>query len=391
MGLQRPVKRRKKRTTNSQHDFPRYPNLVADLKTMRPDQAWVADITYVRLAHDFVYLAVLMDVFTRWVRGWHLSRSLDRDLTLTALRRALVAHAPDIHHSDQGWQYACSDYTDLLTEYEVQISMYKHRRKLLREEMDYNLDYPDEVIDIWSRVFEALSVGQFDLYWKDVGFPFPLPHDLQEIARNFVLAYLIDLGRSIPEQPSIQLRDASNPDDPLVMIWNNTFQHLQKLGYADTVYRWGKQTYRNYDGQNNPVADITTDWDGLLGRWTLDPTYPEFIPLDLPEQIVLKLQLIVIRNYAKSLQLRLRVEEVKQLRKNTWEQYAFEVLQVGSWLSNEARFVAGVAKWKTIFELLSDEEISMLEKWGEQQFEKMDIHRSIPLARFKLFANSTGF
>lgn len=123
MGLQRPVNRRKTRTTNSQHDFPRYPNRVGGLEITRPDQVWVADITYVRLAHDFVYLAVLMDVFTRAVRGWHLSRSLDRDLTLTALRRALVAHVPDIHHSDQGWQYACGDYTALLREQGVQISM----------------------------------------------------------------------------------------------------------------------------------------------------------------------------------------------------------------------------------------------------------------------------
>jgi transposase InsO family protein len=57
------------------------------------------------------------------VRGWHLSRSLDRALTLTALRRALTDRVPEIHHSDQGWQYACSDYTDLLNEYEVLISM----------------------------------------------------------------------------------------------------------------------------------------------------------------------------------------------------------------------------------------------------------------------------
>lgn len=123
MGLQRPVKRRKKRTTNSQHDFPRYPNRVTDLEPSRPDEVWVADITYVRLAHDFVYLAVIMDVFTRCVRGWHLSRSLDRDLTLTALRRALTERVPHIHHSDQGWQYACGDYTDLLHAYEVLISM----------------------------------------------------------------------------------------------------------------------------------------------------------------------------------------------------------------------------------------------------------------------------
>lgn len=84
MGLQRPQKRRKTRTTNSQHDFGRYPNLVKDLTAAYPEHIWVADITYVRLHRDFVYLAVIMDVFTRAVRGWYLSRSLDRTLTLTA-------------------------------------------------------------------------------------------------------------------------------------------------------------------------------------------------------------------------------------------------------------------------------------------------------------------
>jgi putative transposase len=67
MGLQRPVKRHKKRTTNSPHDFPRYPNPVADLEPSRPDEVWVADITYVRLAHDFMYLAVIMWMCSRAV------------------------------------------------------------------------------------------------------------------------------------------------------------------------------------------------------------------------------------------------------------------------------------------------------------------------------------
>ncbi|MCI0713889.1 MAG: IS3 family transposase, partial [Chloroflexi bacterium] len=81
MGLQCPVKRRKTRTTNSDHPFGRYPNLVKDLSATYPDHIWVADITYVRLQREFVYLAVMMDVFTRAVRGWHLSRSLSQDLT----------------------------------------------------------------------------------------------------------------------------------------------------------------------------------------------------------------------------------------------------------------------------------------------------------------------
>ncbi len=123
MGLQRRVKRHQKRTTDSHHPFWRYPNLVAGLEVTYPDQVWVADITYVALRDEFVYLAVIMDVYTRAIRGWHLSRSLDRELTLTALRRALVERIPFIHHSDQGVQYACWDYTELLLNHGVRISM----------------------------------------------------------------------------------------------------------------------------------------------------------------------------------------------------------------------------------------------------------------------------
>jgi len=145
---------RKRRTTNSEHSFPRYPNLVEWLVVQRPDQVWVADITYVRLKNEFVYLAVLMDVFTRAIRGWHLGRSLDQGLTLTALQKALPTHCPEIHHSDQGLQYAASDYTDLLKGHGIQISMaevgeptqngYAERlmRTIKEEEVDLS-DYQD--------------------------------------------------------------------------------------------------------------------------------------------------------------------------------------------------------------------------------------------------------
>jgi len=74
MGIQGTIKRRKRRTTHSDHAFPRYPNLVQGLKVVRPDQVWVSDITYIHLRREFVYLAVIMDVFTRSIRGWHLAR-----------------------------------------------------------------------------------------------------------------------------------------------------------------------------------------------------------------------------------------------------------------------------------------------------------------------------
>jgi putative transposase len=154
MGLQRHVKRRQKRTTDSRHAYWRYPNLVAGLEVTSPDQVWVADITYIALRDEFVYLAVIMDVYTRAIRGWHLSRSLDRELTLTALRRALSQRLPLIHHSDQGVQYACWDYTELLLNHGVRISMaavgkpeengYAERlmRTIKEEEVDLS-DYRD--------------------------------------------------------------------------------------------------------------------------------------------------------------------------------------------------------------------------------------------------------
>jgi putative transposase len=153
-GLLQTPKRRKCRTTNSDHPYPRYPNLVKDLVIDHPDQVWVADITYIRLGNGFVFLAIVMDVFTRCIRGWALGRSLDGELTLFALQRALETHCPEIHHSDQGVQYAANPYTRLLEKCQVQISMaavgkaeengYAERlmRTIKEEEVDLS-DYQD--------------------------------------------------------------------------------------------------------------------------------------------------------------------------------------------------------------------------------------------------------
>jgi putative transposase len=168
MGLQRPVKKRKTRTTNSDHPFPRYPNLVKGETAARPDDIWVADITYVRLGQGFVYLAVLMDVFTRAVRGWHLSRSLAHHLTLKALQRALAGgHCPLIHHSDQGLQYACKDYTDLLKAEHVQVSMaavgkpedngYAERLMRTIKEEEVDLSEYEDFHDAYQRIGHFLE------------------------------------------------------------------------------------------------------------------------------------------------------------------------------------------------------------------------------------------
>ncbi len=90
MGLRGKVYRKKRRTTSSDHPFPRHPNLVQELKVVRPDQALVADITSMRHQGEFVYLAVVRDLFTRCIRGWHLGHSLSQELSLVALEQALA-------------------------------------------------------------------------------------------------------------------------------------------------------------------------------------------------------------------------------------------------------------------------------------------------------------
>jgi transposase InsO family protein len=115
--------RRLCRTTDSRHGQGRYPNRIRGLAIVRPDQAWAADLTYIRLPREFVYLAVVLDVFTRAVRGWALGRSLTADLPKAALERALARGRPAIHHSDQGVQYAAAEYVRVLTAAGVQLSM----------------------------------------------------------------------------------------------------------------------------------------------------------------------------------------------------------------------------------------------------------------------------
>ena len=123
LGICGAAPKRTPRTTDSSHPYPRCPNPVEGLEATRPDQVWVADITYIRLRKEFVYLSVLMDVYIRCIRGRHLGRGLDQELTLVALRRAYEHGRPEIHHSDQGAQYATTIYVDMLKYSDVDISI----------------------------------------------------------------------------------------------------------------------------------------------------------------------------------------------------------------------------------------------------------------------------
>jgi putative transposase len=144
-------------TTDSRHDLPVYPNLARSMEVTGINQLWVADITYIRLRSEFVFLAVVLDAYSRRVIGWSLGRTLEAQLAITALRMALIARQPPaglVHHSDRGVQYACHDYTDMLKQHSAKISMSRKGNpydnaacesfmKTLKYEEVYRMEYRD--------------------------------------------------------------------------------------------------------------------------------------------------------------------------------------------------------------------------------------------------------
>ena len=158
-------------TTDSAHALPIYPNLARRVKLTKINQLWVADITFIRLRSEFVYLAVVLDAYSRRVIGWDLGRTLEAELAIRALQMALNGRdwkAEElIHHSDRGVQYASCDYTEILEQGEIQISMsrrgnpYDNARaerfmRTLKEEEAYGTEYRD-LKDARSRIGDFLE------------------------------------------------------------------------------------------------------------------------------------------------------------------------------------------------------------------------------------------
>jgi len=121
-------KRFKPVTTDSSHGLPVYPNLLKSTRITGLNQVWASDITYVQLQHEHIFLAVILDLYSRKCIGWELSRSIRSDLAMSALAKALKSRTTEsleglVHHSDQGVQYASKDYVDCLKAHNIQISM----------------------------------------------------------------------------------------------------------------------------------------------------------------------------------------------------------------------------------------------------------------------------
>jgi transposase InsO family protein len=163
-------KRKFIRTTDSNHSMAIYPNLAGDMRLSRVDELWVSDITYIRLLREFIYLAVILDAYSRRCIGWALGLSLQSSLATEALMMALSSRSVEpglVHHSDRGVQYASREYTDLLKKNGILISMSRRGNpydnakaesfmKTLKMEEVYLYDYEDEA-EARSRIRHFLE------------------------------------------------------------------------------------------------------------------------------------------------------------------------------------------------------------------------------------------
>lgn len=150
-------------TTDSNHGRKVYPNLARDMVLTGIDQLWRADITYIRLRDEFVFLAVILDAFSRRVIGWALDRTLEDDLPLAALRMALSRRNVQpglVHHSDRGSQYASNEYTDLLKAHQIVISMSRKANPWDNAEIESfmkTLKYEEVLRNEYRDLAEALA------------------------------------------------------------------------------------------------------------------------------------------------------------------------------------------------------------------------------------------
>jgi putative transposase len=210
LGLQVRPRRRWVRTTDSEHGLPVFRNLLQGMQINRVNQVWAADLTYIRLGHGFVYLAVILDLYSRKVVGWALGHRITSELTLSALKVALESRGPVpgcIHHSDRGVQYAAADYVQALQQAGLQPSMSRKGNpydnafvesfmKTLKVEEVYLREYrtyPD-VVDSVPRFIEAVYNAK--RLHSSLGYRSPEEFEAEQTSKTF------DTMNSLKECPA---------------------------------------------------------------------------------------------------------------------------------------------------------------------------------------------
>lgn len=244
--------------------------------------------------------------------------------------------------------------------------------------MEYQIQNVDQIIDHWVRVFEALSLKQFENFVGRLEFPASISAELSGVAKAFSLSVLTYLGRSMSEESFIPMFTQSEVD-PLVQIWNNTFSQLKSIDAADTVYSWGQKAYQIHI---NAHLSAISEWDILLTDWALDPNDPKWLPLKLSFGTIAKIQSAVIQYEISGQRMRFEIRQAEEKPSDAWEGYAFNTLHIGAWLDTTGQAMIRLAKWSAIFVVLQSDELEIFDRWGYDTFTRYDVRNYFSIAEF---------
>lgn len=159
-------------TTDSKHDFLVYPNLLPEMRIDNINQVWTGDITYIRINNGFVYLAAVLELYSRKIIGWSISKKIDRHLTLSALEMAIKRSKPGrgvIHHTDRGVQYLCNDYSEMLLKNGFKISC-------SRKGNPYDNSWTESLMK--TLKYEEIYLGEYETYLDVIE---KLPYFIEEV------------------------------------------------------------------------------------------------------------------------------------------------------------------------------------------------------------------
>ena len=203
------VKRKRVKTTDSKHGFPMYPNRIKGLAIIRLNQVWISDITYIRIKTGFVYLAAILDAYSRRVVGYAVSTGLDTSLTLQALRMALAERQPGcgvIHHSDQGVQYASNEYVEELKHHGFEISMARKGNP-----------YENAMIESFFKTLKYEEVYLFD--YETYGDVIErLPYFIEEVYNRKRLHSAIGYRSPYDFEELLLIQEKEDPCQPLLTL-----------------------------------------------------------------------------------------------------------------------------------------------------------------------------
>jgi putative transposase len=192
-------------TTDSDHDHRIYPNVLRGKTLTAVNQAWVADITYIRILKGFVFLAAILDLYSRKAIGWAVSRRIDAELCIAALKTALQTRKPApgcIHHSDRGVQYACREYIALLQAAQMQISM-------SRTANPYDNAHMESFFK--TLKYEEVHLAHYETYQDVIG---RIPHFIEEVYNRKRLHSA--LGYVPPEEFEMAIQSTETADRALL-------------------------------------------------------------------------------------------------------------------------------------------------------------------------------